>query len=183
MATGGGAAIAVGVISMVLLASSITEEATGGKVGFSPAFITGKIMEAAGASETAIMWTKFAVDIATSIALAVGGGLAAAGKIGGSAAKAGADAASTAAKTASTTADAAAKAAQAADKLKHVASIVARVSTGLGGANTIAQSATSIASAVNEKDISFLQARRSGLRPFLKKSPWPTSWISSTSSR
>lgn len=140
MATGGGAAIAVGVISMVLLASSITEEATGGKVGFSPAFITGKIMEAAGASETAIMWTKFAVDIATSIALAVGGGLAAAGKIGGSAAKAGADAASTAAKTASTTADAAAKAAQAADKLKHGRVHVARVSTGLGGATTIAQS-------------------------------------------
>ncbi|HIV66210.1 MAG TPA: type III secretion system translocon subunit SctE [Candidatus Mailhella excrementigallinarum] len=169
MATGGGAAIAVGVISMVLLASSITEEATGGKVGFSPAFITGKIMEAAGASETAIMWTKFAVDIATSIALAVGGGLAAAGKIGGSAAKAGADAASTAAKTASTTADAAAKAAQAADKLKHVASIVARVSTGLGGANTIAQSATSIASAVNEKDISFLQAQQKRLEAILEK--------------
>ena len=169
MATGGGAAIAVGVISMVLLASSITEEATGGKVGFSPAFITGKIMEAAGASETAIMWTKFAVDIATSIALAVGGGLAAAGKIGGSAAKAGADAASTAAKTASTTADAAAKAAQAADKLKHVASIVARVSTGLGGANTVAQSATSIASAVNEKDISFLQAQQKRLEAILEK--------------
>ncbi len=173
MATGGGAAIAVGVISMVLLASSITEEATGGKVGFSPAFITGKIMEAAGASETAIMWTKFAVDIATSIALAVGGGLAAAGKIGGSAAKAGADATSTAvettAETASKAADAVAKAATTAEKLRKAAAITARVTTALGGANTVAQSATSIASAVNEKDISFLQAQQKRLEGILEK--------------
>lgn len=173
MATGGGAAIAVGVISMVLLASSITEEATGGKVGFSPAFITGKIMEAAGASETAIMWTKFAVDLATSIALAVGGGLASAGKIGSSAAKATADATSTAvettAETASKAADAVAKAATTAEKLRKAAAITSRVATALGGANTIAQSATSIASAVNEKDISFLQAQQKRLEAILEK--------------
>ena len=173
MATGGGAAIAIGVISLVLLASSITEEATGGKVGFSPAFITGKIMEAAGASETAIMWTKFAVDLVTSIALAVGGGLASAGKIGSSAAKATADATSTAvettAETASKAADAVAKAATTAEKLRKAAAITARVTTALGGANTIAQSATSIASAVNEKDISFLQAQQKRLEAILEK--------------
>ena len=173
MATGGGAAIAIGVISLVLLASSITEEATGGKVGFSPAFITGKIMEAAGASETAIMWTKFAVDLVTSIALAVGGGLASAGKIGSSAAKATADATSTAvettAETASKAADAVAKAATTAEKLRKAAAITARVTTALGGANTVAQSATSIASAVNEKDISFLQAQQKRLEGILEK--------------
>ncbi len=173
MATGGGAAIAIGVISLVLLASSITEEATGGKVGFSPAFITGKIMEAAGASETAIMWTKFAVDLVTSIALAVGGGLASAGKIGSSAAKATADATSTAvettAETASKAADAVAKAATTAEKLRKAAAITARVTTALGGANTVAQSATSIASAVNEKDISFLQAQQKRLEAILEK--------------
>lgn len=43
------------------------------------------------------------------------------------------------------------------------------MSTGLGGANTIAQSATSIASAVNEKDISFLQAQQKRLEAILEK--------------
>lgn len=43
------------------------------------------------------------------------------------------------------------------------------MSTGLGGANTVAQSATSIASAVNEKDISFLQAQQKRLEAILEK--------------
>lgn len=148
----GAALIAVGIASMVLLASSITEEATGGKVGFSPAFITGKIMEAAGASETAIMWTKFAVDIATSIALvAVSFGTGAAGS---------------ASKAAQTATDAASKTFQTVQK---VASTTARIATIASGANTIAQSATSIASAVNEKDISFLQAQQKRLEAILEK--------------
>ena len=38
-----------------------------------------------------------------------------------------------------------------------------------GGANTIAQSATSIASASNEKDISFLQAQQKRLQAILER--------------
>ena len=67
----GAALIAVGAASLALLTSSIMEEASGGKAGFSLSFITGKIMEACGASDTAIQWTKFAVDLATTIASAV----------------------------------------------------------------------------------------------------------------
>lgn len=66
----GAALIAVGVAGLALLTSSVTEEASGGKAGFSPAFITGKIMEACGAGETAIMWTKLAVDLASTVVLA-----------------------------------------------------------------------------------------------------------------
>lgn len=148
----GAALIAVGVTSMVLLASSITEEATGGKVGFSPAFITGKIMEAAGASETATMWTKFAVDLVTSIALV--------------AASFGAGAAGSAGKVAQTATDAVSKTAQTVEK---AASMTARVATIAGGVNTIAQSGASIASAANEKDISFLQAQQKRLEAILEK--------------
>lgn len=148
----GAALIAVGVASMVLLASSITEEATDGKVGFSPAFITGKIMEAAGASETATMWTRFAVDLATSVALvAVSFGAGAAGSAG---------------KVAQTATDAASKTAQG---IQKAASMTARVATIAGGANTIAQSGTSIASAVNEKEIGFLQAQQKRLQAILEK--------------
>lgn len=148
----GAALIAVGVASMALLASSITEEATGGKVGFSPAFITGKIMEAAGASETAAMWTKFAVDLATSIALvAVSFGAGAAGLAG---------------KAAQTSADAASKTAQAVEK---AASATARAATMAGSVNTIAQSGTGIASAVNEKEIGFLQSQQKHLQAILEK--------------
>ena len=148
----GAALIAVGVASMALLASSITEEATGGKVGFSPAFITGKIMEAAGASEDAVMWTKFAVDLATSIALvALSFGAGAAGSAG---------------KAAQSAANAAEKTVGA---IKQVASVTARVATIAGGVNTIAQSGTAIASAVNEKEVSFLQAQQKRLQAILEK--------------
>ncbi len=172
MAAGGSGAalIAVGVTAMVLLASSITEEATEGKVGFSPAFITGKIMEAAGASEEAITWTKFAVDLLTSIALVVAS--CGAGAAGGAAkaAQTGTSAATTAATAATETAQTAATAAsKTADTIQKVASMTARVATIAGGVNTIAQSATAIASAENEKDMSFLQAQQKRLQAILEK--------------
>lgn len=137
----GAALIAVGVASLALLTSSITEEASGGKAGFSPAFIIGKIMEACGASDTAIQWTKFAVDLATTIVLA--------------ACTFGAGAAGAAGKAAQT--------------IQKAASWTARVATMAGGANTIAQSATTIASASNEKDISFLQAQQKRLQAILER--------------
>lgn len=148
----GAALIAVGVTAMVLLASSITEEATGGKAGFSPAFITGKIMEAAGASENSIMWTKFAVDLATSLALVV--------------ASFGTGALGSAGNAAQSTANAVSKSAEAVQK---AASVTARAATIAGGANTVAQSATSIASAANEKEISFLQAQQKRLQAILER--------------
>ena len=151
----GAALIAVGLVSMALLASTITEEATDGKAGFSPAFITGKIMEAAGASETATMWTKFAVDLATSIALVVG--------------SLGAGAAGSAGKAAQTVTGAAAKTAQAVEKIEKAASLTARAATVAGGVNTIVQGGTSIASAVNEKGIGFLQAQQKRLQAILEK--------------
>ncbi len=145
----GAALIAVGVASMVLLASSITEEATGGKAGFSPAFITGKIMESAGAGEDAIMWTKFAVDLAKSIAqVAASYAAGAAGQV------------------AQTAADAPSKTA---GLIEKGASVTARAATIAGGVNTIAQSGASIASAANEKDISFLQAQQKRLQAILEK--------------
>ena len=148
----GMALIAVGVASMALLASSITEEATGGKAGFSPAFIIGKIMDACGASESATTWTKMAVDLLTSAALiALSFGTGAAG---------------TASKAVGTAVKAASKSVETFEK---AASITARVATGLGGANTIAQSATSIASASNQKDISFLQAQQKRLQAILER--------------
>lgn len=137
----GAALIAVGVASLALLTSSIMEEASGGKAGFSPAFIIGKIMEACGAGDTAIQWTKFAVDLATTIVLA--------------ACTFGAGAAGAAGKAAQT--------------IQKAASWTARAATMAGGANTIAQSATTIASAVNEKDISFLQAQQKRLQAILER--------------
>lgn len=148
----GAALIAVGVASLALLASFITEEASGGKAGFSPAFIIGKIMEACGASDTAIQWTKFAVDLATTIVLA-------ACTFGAGAAGAAGKAAQTATKAVSDTAQ----------TIQKAASWTARVATMAGGANTIAQSATSIASASNEKDISFLQAQQKRLQAILER--------------
>ena len=148
----GAALIAVGAASLALLTSSIMEEASGGKAGFSLSFITGKIMEACGASDTAIQWTKFAVDLATTIALTAltfgAGAAGAAGKV-----------AQTATKTVSDTAQ----------TVQKAASWTARVATMAGGANTIAQSATSIASAVNEKDISYLQAQQKHLQAILER--------------
>jgi len=148
----GAALIAVGAASLALLTSSIMEEASGGKAGFSLSFITGKIMEACGASDTAIQWTKFAVDLATTIALTAltfgAGAAGAAGKV-----------AQTATKTVSDTAQ----------TFQKAASWTARVATMAGGANTIAQSATSIASAVNEKDISYLQAQQKHLQAILER--------------
>ncbi|WP_443827002.1 hypothetical protein, partial [Desulfovibrio sp.] len=148
----GAALIAVGVASLALLTSSITEEASGGKAGFSPAFIIGKIMEACGASDTAIQWTKFAVDLATTIVLA-------ACTFGAGAAGAAGKAAQTATKAVSDTAQ----------TIQKAASWTARVATMAGGANTIAQSATTIASASNEKDISFLQAQQKRLQAILER--------------
>ena len=148
----GAALIAVGAASLALLTSSIMEEASGGKAGFSLSFITGKIMEACGASDTAIQWTKFAVDLATTIALTAltfgAGAAGAAGKV-----------AQTATKTVSDTAQ----------TFQKAASWTARVATMAGGANTIAQSATSIASAVNVKDISYLQAQQKHLQAILER--------------
>ncbi len=165
LAAGGSgvALIAVGVASFALLTSSITEELTDGKVGFSPAFITGKIMEACGASESAIAWTKMAVELLTSVVLIV--------------ASCGAGAAGSASKAVQTTTEAAAKTAEVATKaaskgvetFQKVASITARTATALGGANTIAQSATSIASASNQKEISFLQAQQKRLEAILER--------------
>lgn len=137
----GAALIAVGVASLALLTSSIMEEASGGKAGFSLSFITGKIMEACGASDTAIQWTKFAVDLATTIVM--------------TALTFGAGAASAVGKGSQT--------------VQKVASWTARAATMAGGANTIAQSATSIASAVNEKDISYLQAQQKHLQAILER--------------
>ena len=161
LAAGGSgvALIAVGVATMALLASSITEEATDGKAGFSPAFITGKIMEACGASESAITWTKFAVDLATSIALiACSFGAGAAGSVG--------KVAQTATKTASDVAKATSDTLQTAQK---VAGAAARAAAAAGSLNTIAQSATSIVSAENQKDISFLQAQQKRLEAILER--------------
>ncbi len=161
LAAGGSgvALIAVGVATMALLASSSTEAATDGKAGFSPAFITGKIMEACGASESAITWTKFAVDLATSIALiACSFGAGAAGSVG--------KVAQTATKTASDVAKATSDTLQTAQK---VAGAAARAAAAAGSLNTIAQSATSIVSAENQKDISFLQAQQKRLEAILEK--------------
>ena len=148
----GAALIAVGVASLALLTSSIMEEASGGKAGFSPSFIIGKIMDACGASDTAIQWTKFAVDLATTIAmtaLTFGAGAAgAAGKVAQTATKAVSDTAQT---------------------IQKAASWTARVATMAGGVNTVAQSATTIASASNEKDISFLQAQQKRLQAILER--------------
>ena len=148
----GAALIAVGVASLALLTSSIMEEASGGKAGFSPSFIIGKIMDACGASDTAIQWTKFAVDLATTIAmtaLTFGAGAAgAAGKVAQTATKAVSDTAQT---------------------IQKAASWTARVATMAGGGNTVAQSATTIASASNEKDISFLQAQQKRLQAILER--------------
>lgn len=137
----GAALIAVGVASLALLTSSIMEEASGGKAGFSLSFITGKIMEACGASDTATQWTKFAVDLATTIVM--------------TALTFGAGAASAVGKGAQT--------------VQKAASWTARAATMAGGANTIAQSATSIASACNEKDISYLQAQQKHLQAILER--------------
>lgn len=71
IATGGGAAVAAGIISSLLLTSNILEEATDGKVGFSPGFIAGKIAEACGASKETAGWIKMGVDLATTIAMCV----------------------------------------------------------------------------------------------------------------
>ena len=148
----GAALIAVGVASLALLTSSIMEEASGGKAGFSPSFIIGKIMDACGASDTAIQWTNFAVDLATTIAmtaLTFGAGAAgAAGKVAQTATKAVSDTAQT---------------------IQKAASWTARVATMAGGVNTVAQSATTIASASNEKDISFLQAQQKRLQAILER--------------
>ena len=148
----GAALIAVGVASLALLTSSIMEEASGGKAGFSLSFITGKIMEACGASDTAIQWTKFAVDLATTIAM--------------TALTFGAGAAGTAGKAAQTATKAVSDTAQ---TIQKAASWTARAATMAGGANTIAQSATSIASACNEKDISYLQAQQKHLQAILER--------------
>lgn len=145
----GVALIAVGAVSMALLVSSITEEATGGEAGFSPAFAVGKIMEACGASEAAVTWTKFAVDLATSLALVVASCGASAGSAVGNVGQAAAKG------TANT--------------IQSVASMTGRVATIAGGVNTIAQSSTSIASAVNERDMSFLQAERKRLDALLQR--------------
>lgn len=174
VAGGSGAAlIAVGVASLYMTIDSAVQMGTDGKVGIGLGSAVGAVVKACGGSESAAEWTRFAVDFAVSIALAVVGGLAAAGKIGGSAAKAAADAASTAvetgAKTASTVADATAKASTAADKIQKAAAMTARIATIAGGANTIAQSGTTIASAVNEKDISFLQAQQKRLQAILER--------------
>lgn len=166
LAAGGSGAllIGLGIASLYMLADSITQEATGGKVGIGPGFAAGKIAEAAGADKTAVQWIQFSVDLAASIAMAVAGGLAAAGKIGSSAAKATADVASNVVKeTAKTTARVSAKAVQ------RAASVASRVATAAGGVNTIAQSATTIASAENEKSISFLQAERKRLDALLER--------------
>ena len=53
--------------------------------------------------------------------------------------------------------------------IKQVASVTARVATIAGGVNTIAQSGTAIASAVNEKEVSFLQAQQKRLQAILEK--------------
>lgn len=168
MAAGGAgtALLAVGIASMALLVSSITEEATGGKAGFSPGFIVGKIMEAAGASESAIGWTKMAVDLVTSIALVVasfGTGTA------GSAAKAAQTATTAASTVTSASAQGASSAAQSVQTLKHVAGVVSRATAAASGAMTMLQAGTSIASAVNERDISYLQAQQKRLQAILEK--------------
>ena len=153
-AIGSVAMIAAGSVGLAAGGSgaALIEEASGGKAGFSLSFITGKIMEACGASDTAIQWTKFAVDLATTIALTAltfgAGAAGAAGKV-----------AQTATKTVSDTAQ----------TFQKAASWTARVATMAGGANTIAQSATSIASAVNEKDISYLQAQQKHLQAILER--------------
>ena len=141
LAAGGSGAALIAVASLALLTSSIMEEASGGKAGFSLSFITGKIMEACGASDTATQWTKFAVDLATTIVM--------------TALTFGAGAASAVGKGAQT--------------VQKAASWTARAATMAGGANTIAQSATSIVSACNEKDISYLQAQQKHLQAILER--------------
>ena len=155
-AGGSGAALmAVGLAMLYMTIDSAVQMGTDGKVGIGLGSAVGAIVKAAGGSESAVKWTQFAVDLAASIALAVVGGFAAAGKIGGSAVSA--------------AADATAKATATADKIQKAASITARAATIAGGANTVAQGATSIASAVNEKDISFLQAQQKRLQAILEK--------------
>lgn len=144
----GAALIAVGVASLYMLTDSIVQEATDGKVGIGLGFAAGKIAEAAGGSESAVMWTKFAVDLAASIALMVASFGAASGKAVGDAVKTGGDAVQAFAKVAGTT---------------------AKVATVAGGVNTMAQGATSVASAVNERDIANLQAEQKKLQAILER--------------
>lgn len=171
----GVALIALGVASMALLVSSITEEATGGKAGFSPGFIIGKIMEACGASESAVAWTKMAVDLACTIALTVAsfgvGAVGGAGKAARTAGSAASTAASTAAsaKGAAAAADVAAATAKAAQTVKHVAGIVARATSAMSAGMGMMQAGTGIASAVNERDMSYLKAQQKRLEAILEK--------------
>lgn len=160
MAAGGSGAllIGLGVASLYMTIDSAVQMGTDGKVGIGLGSAVGAIVTAAGGSKDAAEWTRFAVDMLVSVAMMVVGGLAAAGKIGSSAVKATADAASAASKASAT-----------ADKLEKAASMTARVTTGLSGANTIANSATSIASAKNEKDISYLIAQQKHLQAILER--------------
>lgn len=149
-AGGSGAALmAVGIAGLALLTSSLIEEATGGKAGFSLSFITGKIMEACGASDTAVKWTRFALDLATTIAL--------------TALTFGTGAVGTAGRAVQSLSSATAQG------IQKAASITARAAAIAGGVNTIAQSATGIVSAANEKDISYLKAQRKHLQAILER--------------
>lgn len=148
----GAALIAVGVAAFAMLVDSIVQEATDGKVGIGPGYIVGKIAEACGASESAVMWIKFGVDLAASIAMCVAGGFAAAGSIG------------------SAGANAAAKGTEAiAGTLKSVTKVVSTVANVTNTAMTIAKSGVSIAVAVQERDTAFSQAEQRRLQAILER--------------
>ncbi|MBR5998126.1 MAG: type III secretion system translocon subunit SctE [Deltaproteobacteria bacterium] len=146
-ASGGAAApIILGLASLFLVADSVTQEATDGKVGFGPGFLAGKIAEACGADEETVQWVKFGVDLAASLALMAGG--IGAMRAAGSGAQI---------------------AANAVGKAQQAARVTAQAASYAGAGVTIAQSATGIANAFNEKDIATLQADQKRMNAILER--------------
>jgi len=148
IATGAGAAIGAAMIALSV--STILEKATDGKVGFSPEFIVGKIMEAAGASEEAIGWTKMAVGLATSIALTA----ASMGAISAQAAKA---------------AEQVAKGVEVTAKLTKTASTILKAGQMANAATQLAGAGTSIASATYQYKIEQSRADMQELQAILER--------------
>lgn len=151
----GAALLAVGIATLLMTASSITEEATDGKVGFSPGFIAGKIAKACGASDEVAGWINLGVNLVTTIVMAIC-------TFGASAGSTAADAAS---KTTQVVSESQ-KALQMADKISNVA---IRATTIAGAATNMVQSGLGIANSVYEYDKTSLQAARKQLEAIMER--------------
>jgi len=133
--------------SLWMLADSITMDATDGKVGLSLGFGIGKAVEAGGGSESAVQWTKFGVDLTVSLAMIAGGLIS----------------------SVSTAANAAKTAVDGLTTLQKASNIIAKAGMVTSALGTVGQGVTSIVSASNERDISFLQAQQKKLQAILER--------------